>query len=104
MNILPSNGHTSRRPPATPLAQPRRLSRLDQACELLAVALGVHAGPEAAMAIDVELAVAGEFDKGFAFEHAILFLREVVAKIAMEEEKAAVDPVIFDVGFFGKTE
>ena len=71
---------------------------------MLAVALGVHAGPEAAMAVNVELAVFGEFDEGLALEDAIFFFREILEEVAMEKEKAAVDPVVFDVGFFREAE
>ena len=40
--------------------------------QVFEVALGVHAGPEAAMLEHAELAVAGEADQGIAFEDAAL--------------------------------
>ena len=58
------------------------------------VALGVHAGPEAAMLEHAELAVAGQADQRIALEDAALVLGEIGQEIALEEEIAAVDPVV----------
>lgn len=70
--------------------------------EVFAVALGVHAGPEPAVFVHAQLAIAGEVDERGAFEDTGFLLREVWEELALEEEVTAVDPVIGEVGFLGE--
>lgn len=70
--------------------------------QFLTVALRVHAGPEAAVSKDVQLAVSGQADERFTLQHAALLLREIPQKITMKEEVTSVDPVVFDFGFFSE--
>ena len=53
---------------------PGGLAGRPELVQVLEVALGVHAGPEAAVLVHAELAVAGETNQGLAFEDAALIL------------------------------
>src|ERR1035437_11062909 len=84
------------------LFQPRRAAGLDQLVEKITVALGVHAGPKTVVFENVQLAVARKFYQRLSLQDTILILGKAGQEIAMEEEKTAVDPVVFEVGLLGK--
>ena len=84
------------------LFQPRRIARLDELSELIPVALGVHAGPETGMLVDVQFSVACELHQRLAFEDAAFILRQAFQKIPVEEKIATIDPMAFEVGLLGE--
>src|SRR5581483_1524493 len=82
--------------------QPRRIAGFGQAGELLAIPLGVHARPETAVLVNVELFVTSQAHERFALQHAGFVLAQILEEIPMEEEIPAIDPVVLDVRLFGK--
>src|SRR5690348_16305314 len=74
------------------LVPPRCLARRPQVVEHQRVLVGVHAGPEAAVAVRAQPAIGGEPLERLALEHR--FGREVVQDGAVEHEEAAVDPAV----------
>src|SRR5439155_14634038 len=74
------------------LRRPWRPAGFPQPCQLLVVALGIHAGPEIVVPEHRELAVAGELGEGLPFEYAVLLRREIAVEVAAEEEIPAIDP------------
>ena len=69
---------------------------------MLPVALGIHAMPEPAVAIDAHLAIAGETHQWFPLQYAAFLFRKIREKISLEEEKSAIDLVILDLRFLRK--
>ena len=82
--------------------RPRGLAGGPELVQVLEVALGVHAGPEAAMLEHAELAVARQADQGIALEDAALLGGKIGQKIAVEEEVAAIDPVVDEFGLLAE--
>src|SRR5450759_3153969 len=81
---------------------PGGLARGPELVQELVVALGVHAGPETAVLEDAELTVARQADQGLAFQDAGLVGREVGEEVALEEEVAAVDPAVDELGLLAE--
>ena len=71
---------------------PRRPPRVPQVVERNGVLVGVHALPEALVAVGAQLPVGGEPRERLALEHAVG--AQVVEHTGLEAEEAAVDPVL----------
>src|SRR3954466_5710875 len=73
---------------------PGGLSGGPQLVQVFEIALRVHTGPEATMLEHTELAVARQANERIALEDATLLRGKIGQEIAVEEEIAAVDPVV----------
>src|SRR6476646_6486112 len=71
---------------------PGRLSLLPEVVEHHRVLVGVHAVPEALVAVRMQLAGGGELLEGISLQHAVL--AQVVEEPGLEAEEASVDPVL----------
>src|SRR3954453_11991358 len=69
---------------------PRRAARRPQVVERDRVLVGVHAAPEAAMAVSAELARGGQRLERLALEHRVG--PQIGERSGLEDEEAAVDP------------
>src|SRR5262245_10715694 len=82
--------------------KPWWVAGLGKFCQLLTVSLGIHAGPKTGMAKNIELTIASKLDQWFPFQNATGVFRQILYEIAMEEEEAAIDPMVLDIWLFGK--
>src|SRR6185436_1411630 len=77
--------------------RPGSVSGCPELFQVLLVALRIHARSEVPMGIDAELPVAGEAHERFALQDAVLVVAEIGNELALEEEIAAVDPLVLEV-------
>src|SRR5665213_1988084 len=78
----------------TSFCNPGSVAAIPYLVEVIAVALGIHGVPEAAMLANTHLAIARKLHQRFPLQHAALVRFKVFENIALEEEIAAVDPVV----------
>src|SRR4051794_38040410 len=66
------------------------------------VTLGVHAGPESGVLEDAELPIAAQAYQRLPLEDAAFIAGKIGQEITAEEEVAAVDPVVGEVGLLAE--
>src|SRR5271157_3974879 len=81
---------------------PGCLSRCPEFVQVFQIALSVHAGPEAAVFEHAELAIARQSDERAALQDTVLVRGKIGQKVTVEEEVAAIDPVVGKLGFFAE--
>ena len=75
---------------------------MPEAFQHLEVAEGVHALPEAIVAVNHELAIPGQVLQGLALQNAPIVDGEVVENLRLEDEEPPVDEALGGLGLLGE--